>query len=470
MTKNFETSQSDKRIDELKSQRSVTATADSIAVRGVTGTLKAADAVEDDDLVTLLQRTQLNQQITRALKAYNQDDSSLNLMYDRQGYIDGDETTTFDLLHTLTRATSKYVFNERGVLVEVPAGQPAFSYDPLTGEALGIDIEGSRTNYNPHSTNFDSVSIVKRGVTLTDTGQTVFGGLRVLELREVDGASIPRLQADFAQFNTINVSSWIAKAGDNDQFRIRLNGAIATTANFDLTSGVASFVTADSGNIGVGMKHLGDGWYLCWYSGAVGGGVSHYITQQSSTGSSTRSILLAEYNNLEVGSFPTSYIPTAGTTVTRAADICTIENINASDWWNPNEGTFVVEFDVSRLGDVGIPRILGTQEDAGSVFISAPDMALLIDSRAFGGSLTSTPAGLVNKGINKIAISLSSQGLRYSVNGSVIYINAGLTASVITLLRIGSRVTGDQLNGTISQLLYQPKAVSDTELQELSAL
>jgi hypothetical protein len=43
---------------------------------------------------------------------------------------------------------------------------------------------------------------------------------------------------------------------------------------------------------------------------------------------------------LEVGSFPTSYIPTTSSTVTRSADVASMTGTNFSSWFNQSEGTF----------------------------------------------------------------------------------------------------------------------------------
>lgn len=47
---------------------------------------------------------------------------------------------------TFTSGSPKNVFNAQGQLITVPAGSPAFDYDPDTGLALGQSIESSATN------------------------------------------------------------------------------------------------------------------------------------------------------------------------------------------------------------------------------------------------------------------------------------------------------------------------------------
>ena len=46
---------------------------------------------------------------------------------------------------------------------------------------------------------------------------------------------------------------------------------------------------------------------------------------------------------MEAGSFPTSYIPTSGSTVTRAADLTKIIGTNFTDFYNQTEGSTVFE-------------------------------------------------------------------------------------------------------------------------------
>jgi hypothetical protein len=42
---------------------------------------------------------------------------------------------------------------------------------------------------------------------------------------------------------------------------------------------------------------------------------------------------------LELGAFPTSYIPTTGAAATRAADVASISGSNFSSWYRQDEGT-----------------------------------------------------------------------------------------------------------------------------------
>jgi hypothetical protein len=46
---------------------------------------------------------------------------------------------------------------------------------------------------------------------------------------------------------------------------------------------------------------------------------------------------------LEVGAFPTSYIPTTTSTVTRSADVASITGSNFSSWYRQDEGTMFIE-------------------------------------------------------------------------------------------------------------------------------
>ena len=56
------------------------------------------------------------------------------------------KTVPYDGMFTLSAPSPKWVWNAQGQLVEVPAGQPAWDHDPVTGEPLGQRLEGEATN------------------------------------------------------------------------------------------------------------------------------------------------------------------------------------------------------------------------------------------------------------------------------------------------------------------------------------
>jgi hypothetical protein len=99
---------------------------------------------------------------------------------------------------------------------------------------------------------------------------------------------------------------------------------------FDLQNGVVG--TKDAGVLQSGMIDYGDGWWLCWVSATVAsnsGGLNVELTKGDGIlGRTVGDTLLMAGPQFELGSTPSSYIPTAYSTVTRAAETLTVSAAN----------------------------------------------------------------------------------------------------------------------------------------------
>ena len=107
-------------------------------------------------------------------------------------------------------------------------------------------------------------------------------------------------------------------------------GKVAERAWFDLQNGVVGSKT--SLIIDHGMVDYGDGWWLCWASSnavAGSGGVVYEVTNGDGVRTCTATdVILIAGSQFEQGSTPSSYIPTSGSTVTRAAETLTVPAAN----------------------------------------------------------------------------------------------------------------------------------------------
>jgi len=170
-----------------------------------------------------------------------------------------------------------------------------------------------------------------------------------------------------------------------------------------------------------------------------------------------------------MASFPTSYIPTTTSTVTRSADVVSITGANFSSWIDLNDGTFfsdstVIAPDVqtqaawSLIGGTYVtslrqPQGAGNQFRAqiGSVFTSAP------------GTGNSLPAGTT-----KACVAYSGTAGRLQVGSSSDDVTAGgvLDATEFNVGSLGG--TSATLNGTIRRLVYWDQRLPNDTLETIT--
>jgi hypothetical protein len=236
---------------------------------------------------------------------------------------------------------------------------PRFDHDPTTGESLGLLVEESRTNLTRYSQDLTVTPAWTEGgagVALAPTVVDVFGGFTAaFKLTENNATSAHSLSQGFTiTANTLySVTAWFKSGSGNRDGRVLLtntaawNGTIAPRARIEFSTGTAKnvlgFVTAD-------VIQYPNGWFkfVGTALSSATGGPSAFLCLLSDAGTETYegdgvSYIYIGPCQLEVGAFPTSYIPTEGSTVTRAADVVSISGSNFSSWYNQSEGTVFAE-------------------------------------------------------------------------------------------------------------------------------
>lgn len=388
---------------------------------------------------------------------------------------------------TFNRTSSATRTNALGLIEVVSADTPRFdhSYNSTTGSvnSLGLLIEESRSNLVTYSEQFNDVSWLSGNIGIvTNTTATISpdGSTNAEKLvaTAVNGEHLIYKNPGIST-GTYTLSVF-AKAAGYNFIGIRIDDVITSTQRitlFDLsngTVGVSANVTSSS------ITPYPNGWYRC--SITATGQVQNYVfqiyptnTNAIWTGDGTSGVYIWGAQ-LEAGAFPTSYIPTMASTVTRSADNASITGANFSNWYNPNEGSVVT--------------IVNTASGYGSVaqvYCSISDgtennrMVLYRVGGGLRGEVAVTVSSVQTNLFPTIDDALNSSkykmGFAYKTNDmNAVFagsISSGITTYSVptsTQLNIGDRATGSRiLNGSISQLIYYPVRLPNVQLQSLTS-
>ncbi|MGB9878528.1 MAG: phage head spike fiber domain-containing protein, partial [Candidatus Pelagibacter ubique] len=210
----------------------------------------------------------------------------------------------------------------------------------MTGESLGLLIEESRANLVTHSEQLNNAA----------WGQ-ISAGVPVVTpniLTAPDGT----ITGDLVVGN--NVNTWIANnvgavGAGQYSFSVWLKSDIAQTADifmsYGATDNLVCSVTTNWQRFTLTATRAATAGLFVGVN--VGNAKNIYIWGAQ-----------LEAN----ASFPTSYIPTTTSAVTRAADVASIEGTNFSSWYNQSEGTVYSEFrgleNYTRVFAYNHPRVL----------------------------------------------------------------------------------------------------------------
>jgi hypothetical protein len=248
-------------------------------------------------------------------------------------------------LITFARASTGTFVGSNGLIQTAASGVPRFDHNGATGESLGLLVEEARTNLLPYSENLSLLSSNAITVTADSTVPSPTGSFNVYRITSTSATSLPCV---YYTTDPSGYGTWSAffKAGTSTTVAISLGFAFTDDGNY------AIFTLTGTGSVsavyGTGkIQQYGNGWYLCSYTyqGPMGFNTFRWGMP---FGTAVGQTVYMWGLQLEVGTFGTSYIPTSGSTVTRAADIASITGSNFSSWFAQN-GQFTIYSEFVKL-------------------------------------------------------------------------------------------------------------------------
>jgi len=346
-----------------------------------------------------------------------------------------------------------------GLIKYAGADEPRFDYNPTTGESLGLLIEEQRTNLFNNS-NFRGSWFVFGTAQRDFNAGIAPDGTNTAVLLTCDTSFENLLQYNISGSN--NTLSVFVKKGTKNLLDI-----VDNSSNFFCQINLNNWTPTVQTNCTVSIIPYPNDWYRILVKNITN--IGNYVKIGSRAYLDGGTVYLWGVQ-LEQGTFPTSYIPTSGSTVTRNADEASITGTNFSSWYNQGDGTFYgkgsqiysnASNEFESLIQVGNNpnrswawAIINTINwwDAGTDGLNVGQFSRTLTPNApFNYSVAQAQKN--NDG------AISSDGVIVATSAPIqtIYTNSNI-------LYIGY----NNYNGHISRLTYWPKRLPDLELQQLT--
>jgi hypothetical protein len=372
-------------------------------------------------------------------------------------------------LNTATR------INASGYIELVNADLPRFDHDPVTLAPKGLLIEETRTNALTYSEDYTNVVWVPlRASIAPDAAVSPYGTSDADKLVEDTTATsthvLTRSNLSFVSGTTYSLSIYLKAAGRNV---LRISSGNNTTwgasATFNIANGTIVRVFAGTASI----FPVGGGWYRCTITGVSGATAATSFslvmsdgTTESYTGDGTSGIFIWGAQ-LEAGAFPTSYIPTSNTSLTRNADVMSLSDF--TDFWRAGQGSALVRarpFNVSEICPV-LQFDDGTADNIIALRGNGADPELYV--KTGGVDQAQIDAGTIEANTSyRLAGAWAENSCAASLNSGTPVLDGVATIPTVTQARLGSDGT-NYLNGHLEAVEYYDERVLNASLQVVSS-
>jgi hypothetical protein len=359
-------------------------------------------------------------------------------------------------------------------LFEHPENVPRVEWDSA-GNRLGLLVEESRTNL---ITDSEDISGVNQATADDDVAVAPDRTQTADKLIESTSNSVHwTYNSISATDNQDYTFSIYAKKSERTRLTIYPNdkAGVGFNAVYDIDAGT---VVSTPAQMTTSIQDVGNGWYRCvgtWNANTGSNTVFVRIglvssgTTISYQGDGTSGLFLWG-QQLEAGSFPTSYIKTTGSTATRSADVASIPV--ADFGYNQSAGSFLVEFShTDPNGTTDTNYLLSVDSNARFLYNNSSNAGWY----SYDGTTSLNYGNLASDGtFVKVASSMYKDGSNASIDGGTIKTSTASPQDNVARsddLYIGVRYGGggDELNGHIKSIKYYPRRLTNAQLQEITS-
>jgi hypothetical protein len=265
---------------------------------------------------------------------------------------------------------------------------------------------------------------------------------------------------------SVTYSFWIKKgSGDThlNSFLIRNNSRSPYNMKGSINLETGEIIVNEFGAGNLIVESYPNGWFKVKATRdtdiSVGDVIYIYPPYTSSDGSNE----IGQYNytfgyQAEYGTVATSYIPTSGSAVTRAADNLVIDGSDFTNFYNQSEGTIYVEYEPRVLGttNTALEFSDGTADDRIFSLVTFSYHCYIQDG---GVTQAVLDGGTVTAGVlNRLAFSYEANNIQASLEGGSVVSDTSASIPTVDRLILGNQTVANTryLNGMIKRLIYWP--------------
>ena len=353
-----------------------------------------------------------------------------------------DENNNFKPLpFDFTRASSATRVNKQGLIETVPSGKPRIDF--LNNTSGHLLLEPSRTNLINYSEAISNAP-VKSG-TFTDNFAISPDGTQNATKLTATNTDPYFYQSVAFTAGDYTASLWVKGIGGaiGKEFRFAISNETHSSNKYEIPSEWTRFeftATITTGTFSTGLE----------------------ITDPAVSGDE----VLVWGWQVEAGSYATSYIPTSGSAVPRAADVA--NGAGNSEVFNDSEGVFFANISQDNDGFNTISISDGGTSDRVTIAYQNNTIKSILVYNNTVKQLESTnyPQNL----FHKVAIKYTASNVSLIINGfELLTTSKGAFADSLTTLEFAQGNGGNNFYGKTKEVGYYDAVLTDAELEALTS-